>query len=122
MSQKQQLKHPRDDTDDSHREDDDEYTSNEEPRGERVEHPRPMDIICGRGSRLTHPGNKRFRQLVLEQKDAYQKALKREEKTKITLDIVQRLMTGAEPSRYVFFSGDMLQRPSLWCHINQNLT
>ena len=35
------------------------------PRGELVHEPKPMDIICGRGSRITHPGNKRFRLIVL---------------------------------------------------------
>ena len=68
-------------------------------RGERIEKPRPMDIICGRGSRITHPGNKRFRQIVLEHRDAYQRSTRREEKTRITLDIVQRLVGGSEPSR-----------------------
>lgn len=69
------------------------------PRGELVHEPRPMDIICGRGSRITHPGNKRFRQVVMEQKELYQRATRREDKTRITLDIVQRLMAGEEPSR-----------------------
>jgi len=69
------------------------------PRGEIVHEPKPEDIICGRGSRITHPGNRRFRQIVLEQKDLYQKATKREDKTKITLDIVRRLMSCENPSR-----------------------
>lgn len=82
-----------------------ETTRTTQPRGEVVHEPKPMDIICGRGSRITHPGNKRFRQIVLEQKELYQKAIKREDKTKITLDIVHRLMSFEEPSRYVCLYG-----------------
>lgn len=71
-------------------------------RGELVPEPRPMDVICGRGSRISHPGNQRFRKLVSEQKGAYQRAARREDKTKITLDIVQRLMRCEDPSRCVY--------------------
>lgn len=74
------------------------------PRGEIVHEPRPMDVICGRGSRITHPGNQRFRKLVAENKSTYQRATRREDKTKITLDIVQKLMRCEDPSRYVCFS------------------
>lgn len=76
-------------------------SSSAAPRGEVVAEPLPMDVICGRGSRITHPGNQRFRKLVAEQKDTYQRAKRREDKTKITLDIVQKLMRCEEPSRYV---------------------
>ena len=60
---------------------------------------RPMDIICGRGSRVTHPGNQRFRALVQKHKDAYQQAQRRDDKTRITQGIVDTLTRGPEPSR-----------------------
>lgn len=67
--------------------------------------PRPMDIICGRGSRMTHPGNQRFRSLVLERKEIYQQSTRREDKTRITLEIVQQLLApepyNPQPARYV---------------------
>jgi hypothetical protein len=67
--------------------------------------PQPMDIICGRGSRMTHPGNQRFRRLVLERKEIYQQSTRREDKTRITLEIVQQLLSpdplSLEPARYV---------------------
>eukprot|EP00977_Amphora_coffeiformis_P000823 scaffold175_cov177-Amphora_coffeaeformis.AAC.25 len=77
-----------------------EHTMHISPR-ELVHDPKPEDIICGRGSKGSHPGNKRFRQIVMEQRDLYQKATKREEKTKITLDIVQRLMSCKKPARFL---------------------
>ena len=59
----------------------------------------PMDIICGRGSRVAHPGNQRFRKVVLERKVEYQKAQRRDEKTRITHEIVETLRSDPEPSR-----------------------
>jgi hypothetical protein len=59
----------------------------------------PMDIICGRGSRVAHPGNQRFRKAVLERKAEYQKAQRRDDKTRITHEIVETLRSGPEPSR-----------------------
>jgi hypothetical protein len=59
----------------------------------------PMDIVCGRGSRVAHPGNQRFRKIILERKQEYQKAQRRDEKTRITHEIVEILRSGPEPSR-----------------------
>jgi hypothetical protein len=59
----------------------------------------PMDIVCGRGSRVAHPGNQRFRKIVLDYKEAYQKAQRRDDKTRITQEIVEALRSGPEPSR-----------------------
>ena len=57
--------------------------------------PAPKDVICGRGKMTSsHPGNRRFRELVLEKKQAYQRARRREDKTKITFDLVQALREG----------------------------
>jgi hypothetical protein len=61
--------------------------------------PGPNDIICGRGKNSSHPGNIRFNELVSSKKAAYQQAPSREEKTKITLDILQQLQN--ESCRFV---------------------
>lgn len=61
--------------------------------------PQPTDIICGRGARVTHPGNQRFRRIVLQRKGEYQHAKRREDKTRITLDIVRVLLGGSTPAR-----------------------
>ena len=67
-----------------------------------VQTPLPTDIICGRGARMSHPGNQRFRDLVLAHRASYQKAKRREDKTRITAEIVNRLMGGTTaPARYV---------------------
>lgn len=57
--------------------------------------PAPVDVICGRGKMTSsHPGNRRFRELVLEKKQAYQRARRRDEKTQITFELVQTLREG----------------------------
>ena len=54
-------------------------------------HPEPDDIICGRGKSIAHKGNARFRQLINEKKDEYQAARRREDKTRLTMEIVHEL-------------------------------
>ena len=65
------------------------------------EHPAPMDVICGRGKSGPHPGNKRFRTFIADNKVADQQAKRREEKTRITQTILEELLTGPPASRYV---------------------
>jgi len=84
--------------------DDDETTSFSRavipnPAAEAIKTPMPMDVICGRGKSVSHPGNQRFRELVAERKDEYQRARRRDDKTKITFEIVEELRRGIEPSR-----------------------
>jgi hypothetical protein len=67
--------------------------------GEAIPTPGPMDVICGRGKSVSHPGNQRFRRVILAKKEAYQKARRRDEKTKITFEIVVELRRGSQPSR-----------------------
>ena len=62
--------------------------------------PAPTDVICGRGKMtVAHPGNRRFRELVMQRKDEYQKALRRDDKTRITFELVQSLRHGPEGGR-----------------------
>ena len=64
--------------------------------------PQPMDIICGRGSRVSsNPGNHRFRIIVEQQKVEYQCAVRREEKSRITMEVIHQLTQGPRPSRCV---------------------
>jgi hypothetical protein len=63
--------------------------------GEAIPTPDPMDIICGRGKSISHPGNQRFRRMILAKKEAYQKARRRDEKTRITFEIVVELRRGS---------------------------
>lgn len=63
--------------------------------------PAPMDVICGRGKNIAHPGNRRFHLLVSSKKQAYQHAKRREEKTNITTEILQQLRSGPEASRFL---------------------
>jgi hypothetical protein len=65
-----------------------------------IQVPGPTDVICGRGKMtVAHPGNKRFRQLVRERKDAYQRARRRDAKTRITCELVHTLRTGPDGGR-----------------------
>lgn len=58
-------------------------------------HPEPDDIICGRGKSIAHRGNARFRELINAKKDEYQAARRREDKTRLTMEIVQELRQSA---------------------------
>jgi hypothetical protein len=48
---------------------------------------------------VAHPGNRRFRQLVMEKKQTYQKARRRDDKTRITFELVHNLRSGPEGGR-----------------------
>lgn len=73
------------------------------PEGERqyIGEPLPSDILCGRGKSIQHPGNDRMRDLVMEKKNEYQDAKRRDEKTAITNDIVAQLLGGPTPVRFL---------------------
>mmetsp|Transcript_7926 Transcript_7926/g.10390 ORF Transcript_7926/g.10390 Transcript_7926/m.10390 type:complete len:203 (+) Transcript_7926:164-772(+) len=66
-----------------------------------VHDPLPTDIICGRGARVSHPGNQRFRTIVFQRKGEYQQVKRREDKTRITLNIVNILLGGSVPARFL---------------------
>ena len=84
--------------------------------------PNRMDILCGRGKSISaHPGNVRFRETIAARRDDYQKAKRREVKTRITEEVVAVLQNGAEPSRYVF-SKTTRRREFVAKIVNMNLT
>jgi hypothetical protein len=57
-----------------------------------VTEPLPTDVICGRGKMTSsHPANRRFRELVDSHKREYQNSKRRDEKTRITCDLVDKL-------------------------------
>jgi len=61
-------------------------------KGEGVKEPLPTDVICGRGKMTaSHPANRRFRELVDSHKAAYQNSKRRDEKTRITCELVDKL-------------------------------
>lgn len=63
--------------------------------------PLPTDVICGRGNKkttTTNPANIRFRALIEENKAAYQNSKHRDEKTKITCDVIDKMIS--EGSRF----------------------
>ena len=61
-------------------------------RGEGVKEPLPTDVICGRGKMTSsHPANRRFRELVDSHKASYQNSKRRDEKTRITCELVDKL-------------------------------
>jgi hypothetical protein len=64
-----------------------------------VKAPEDKDVICGRGKSVSHPGNLKFRRLVLNRKDEYMQAKRREDKTRIATEIVDELRSGSKPSR-----------------------
>jgi hypothetical protein len=62
------------------------------PSSPGIPTPVPKDVICGRGKMTSsHPGNRKLRDLVLQKKQEYQRAKRRDEKTSITSEIVHVL-------------------------------
>lgn len=63
-------------------------------RGDIV--PTRFDVICGRDKMsVAHEGNKRFRLIVEQYRVRYQRTSVREEKTRITCEIISRIRTGS---------------------------
>jgi hypothetical protein len=69
------------------------------PVGPLINVPAKNDVICGRGKSVAHPGNQRFRSIILGRKEDYKKANRRDLKTQITLEIVSELRQGPDPAR-----------------------
>lgn len=68
--------------------------------GPPVVEPGRMDILCGRGKSITaHPGNQRFREAIIARRDEYQQTKRRDDKSRITEEIVDSLRSGPDPSR-----------------------
>lgn len=71
-----------------------------------VSSPEDNDVLCGRGKSVSHPGNQKFRRLVLVRKEEYQQAKRRDEKTRIAFEIVEAMRQGPDASRYVGTASD----------------
>jgi len=81
-------------------------------RGEGVDEPLPTDVICGRGKMTaSHPANRRFRELVDSRKAAYQNSKRRDEKTRITCELVDKLRG---EGRFVLFDPET----KLWYEVS----
>lgn len=61
--------------------------------------PRSQDVICGRGKCMRHPGNQRLASLINARRKDYQKATRREDKTRIKYEIVHTMQHGPKPAR-----------------------
>ena len=69
-----------------------------------VEEPHDHDLICGRGGKVNaHPGNRRFRSLVNDRKEAYTRAYGKGEKNAIAQSILQVLFSLNPPGRILQF-------------------
>uniref|UniRef100_A0A7S4IJQ1 DUF6824 domain-containing protein n=1 Tax=Odontella aurita TaxID=265563 RepID=A0A7S4IJQ1_9STRA len=73
--------------------------------------PTPMDVICGRGKKSKdHAGNARFHYTIRKYKDEYRTATTKDEKTRISLSVLQELRSsspsGEGPSRFLKLTGD----------------
>mmetsp|Transcript_11066 Transcript_11066/g.17757 ORF Transcript_11066/g.17757 Transcript_11066/m.17757 type:complete len:219 (+) Transcript_11066:80-736(+) len=81
-----------------------------------IQQPYPTDILCGRGRSTQssdHPANRRFRELVNQHKEAYQKAGRREEKTRITYQLVDMLRS---EGRFVLFD----PKTQMWYEVSED--
>ena len=69
-----------------------------------IEEPHDHDLICGRGGKVNaHPGNRRFRSLVNDRKEAYTRAYGKGEKNAIAQSILQVLFSLNPPGRVLQF-------------------
>jgi len=82
-------------------------------KGEGVPEPMPTDVICGRGKMTaSHPANRRFRELVDSHKASYQNSKRRDEKTRITCELVDKLRG---EGRFVLFDPST----KLWYEVSE---
>jgi len=82
-------------------------------KGEGVKEPLATDVICGRGKMTaSHPANRRFRELVDSHKAAYQNSKRRDEKTRITCELVDKLRA---EGRFVLFDPNT----KLWYEVSE---
>eukprot|EP00535_Pseudo-nitzschia_heimii_P005516 CAMPEP_0197185618 /NCGR_PEP_ID=MMETSP1423-20130617/12312_1 /TAXON_ID=476441 /ORGANISM="Pseudo-nitzschia heimii, Strain UNC1101" /LENGTH=490 /DNA_ID=CAMNT_0042636731 /DNA_START=269 /DNA_END=1741 /DNA_ORIENTATION=- len=82
-------------------------------KGEGVKEPLPTDVICGRGKMTaSHPANRRFRELVDSHKASYQNSKRRDEKTRITCELVDKLRA---EGRFVLFDPNT----KLWYEVSE---
>ncbi|GAX10370.1 hypothetical protein FisN_3Lh585 [Fistulifera solaris] len=64
--------------------------------------PSDHDIVCGRGKSIcAHAGNQKFRRMIVARREEYQSTLKRDDKARITAEVVQALCNGPSPSRFL---------------------
>ncbi|GAX20565.1 hypothetical protein FisN_3Hh585 [Fistulifera solaris] len=64
--------------------------------------PSEHDIVCGRGKSIcAHAGNQKFRRMILARREEYQSTVKRDDKARITAEVVQALCNGPCPSRFL---------------------
>lgn len=72
------------------------------------------DVFCGKDRQShTHPGNQVFRSLILDNREEYQNATMREQKTRITTSIIERVHLNG--GRFVKFDEDT----SSWFEVNK---
>jgi len=69
---------------------------------ERIHAPCPHDVLCGRGGGInSHPGNQTFRNWVRERKEAYNLAVSKVEKAKVSRDILDRVANLSPAGRFL---------------------
>ena len=78
--------------------------------------PHPNDVLCGRGGGInSHPGNKAFRQWVRIEKESYNLAITKVEKTRISRKIVNKVRNLSPPGRFLMKDSS---KPNFWVEID----
>jgi hypothetical protein len=68
----------------------------------RIRTPHPHDVLCGRGGGInSHPGNKTFREWVRQRKNLYNLATSKQEKARVSKEIVQMVRALSPPGKFL---------------------
>lgn len=68
----------------------------------RIRQPHPHDILCGRGGSINnHVGNKVFRDWVHERKDHYNLAVNKQEKARVSREVINLVKNQDPPGRFL---------------------
>jgi len=68
----------------------------------RIRTPHANDVLCGRGGGInSHPGNKTFRKWVNERKEAYNLAKSKQEKARVSVQVIDLVKSQRPPGRFL---------------------
>jgi len=68
----------------------------------RIRTPHSNDVLCGRGGGInSHPGNKTFRTWVHERKEAYNLATTKQEKARVSIQVIDMVKNQKPPGRFL---------------------
>jgi hypothetical protein len=88
--------------------------------GLRIRAPHKHDVLSGRGGGINmHPGNKVFREWVADRKEEYNLAPNKHEKTRIAMEVIERVTAQNPPGRFLIRDPTSGSSQSWWVEVDE---